>query len=273
VIVSSQPGSAVGVPGNATPGSIAMSPSGGTKPGLGGSGGGAGLGHGNGPGSGMTGEGTGAAKAGTGKGSDPNSRNGISPYPGPGGAGNGTNGQPPVPGVSIAGGNTAAIVNLPSFGSGDSSDPSVPARSPSGGSRRAFTTTVKGTSRSGGAFNQYGRLPGIVYTTSFYVNGAGAVSMEFSDPASVKRGYSEELTSPDVLQATLPIQLNGARIMLEGKMNPAGHLHDFHQIFADPGAPVSKVVAAVATWKFTPALRGNDPIEVSVLLGFNIDTR
>jgi hypothetical protein len=273
VIVSSQPGSAVGVPGNATPGSMAMSPSGGAKPGLGGSGGGSGLGHGNGPGSGMTGEGTGAAKAGAGKGSDPNSRDGISPYPGPGGAGSGTNGQPPVPGVSIAGGNTAAIVNLPSFGSGDSSDPSVPARSPSGGSRRAFTTTVKGTSRSGGAFNQYGRLPGIVYTTSFYVNGAGVVSIEFSDPASVKRGYSDELTSPDVLQATFPIQLNGARIMLEGKMNPAGHLHDFHQIFADPGAPVWKVVAAVATWKFTPALRGNDPIEVSVLLGFNIDTR
>ena len=272
VIVSSQPGSALGVPGNATPGSLAMSPSGGNKPGLGGSGGGAGLGHGNGPGSGITGEGSGAAKAGAGKGSDPNSRDGISPDPGPGGAGNGTNGQPPAPGVSISGGNTASIVNLPSFGSGDS-DPSVPGRSPGGGSRRPFTTTVKGTSRSGGAFNQYGRLPGIVYTTTFFVNGAGSFSMEFSDPASVKRGYSDELTSPDVLQATFPVQLNGARIMLEGKLNTAGHLHDFHPIFSDPGAPVSKVVAALASWKFTPALRGSDPIEVSVLLGFNIDTR
>ena len=272
MIVSSQPGSAVGVPGNATPGSIAMSPSGGTKPGLGGSGGGAGLGHGNGPGSGMTGEGTGAAKAGTGKGSDPNSRDGISPYPGPGGAGTGTNGQPPVPGVAIAGGNTASIVNLPSFGSGDS-DPSVPGRSPTAGPHRPFSATVKGTSRSGGAFNRYGHLPGIVYTTFFYVNGGGSVSMEFSDPLSVKRAYAEELTTPDVLQANLPIQLNGARIMLEGKMNKSGHLHDFYTVFADPGAPVAKVVAALSTWKFTPALRGNDPVEVSILLGFNIDTR
>jgi hypothetical protein len=71
----------------------------------------------------------------------------------------------------------------------------------------------------------------------------------------------------------MPVQLKGARIMIEGKMNQSGHLHDFHPVFADPGAPVAKVVASVSTWKFTPALRGNDPVEVSVMLGFNIDTR
>jgi len=119
----------------------------------------------------------------------------------------------------------------------------------------------------------YGHLPGIVYTTTFYVTGAGSVSMEFSDPSSVDHTYSEKLTSPDVLQANLSVRLNGARIMIEGKMNQSGHIHDFHPIFSDPGAPVAKVVAAVSTWKFTPALRGNAPVEVSVLLGFNIDTR
>jgi hypothetical protein len=272
VIVSNQPGPAVGVPGNATAGSIAMSPSGGAKPGLGGSGGGLSIGHGTGPGSGMIGEGSGAAKAGTGKGSDPNSRSGISPYPGPGGAGNGTNGQPPAPGVSIQGGNTAAIINLPSFGSDDSNS-SVPGRSPTGGPRRALTVTAKGTSRTGGAFNLYGHLPGVVYTTFLFINGFGTLPMQFSDPLSTNRAYSEELTSPDVIQASLQVPLNGARIMIEGKMNQSGHLHDFHQIFADPGAPVDKVVTAVSTWKFTPALRGNDPVEVSVLLGFNFDTR
>jgi hypothetical protein len=276
VVVSSEPGSAKGVPNSGTPGSLAMSPSGTAKSGLGGSGGGAGIGRGTGPGSGLSGDGSGAAKAGTGRGSDPNSHGGTSPYPGPGGAGNGTNGQPPAPGVSIAGGNTAAIINLPpmpGFGT-EGGDPSVPGRSPTGaGGRRAFNVTTKGTSRSGGAFNQYGRLPGDVYTTFLNINGFGTVSMQFSDPLSVKHAYAEDLTSPDVLQATLAVRLNGARIMLEGKMNQAGHLHDFHQIFADPGAPVGKVVAAVSTWKFTPALRGNQPVEISVLLGFNIDTR
>jgi hypothetical protein len=273
VIVSSQPGSAVGVPGNATPGSIAMSPSGGNKPGLGGSGGGAGLGHGNGPGSGMTGEGTGAAKTGTGKGSDPNSRDGMSPYPGPGGAGNGTNGQPPIPGVAIAGGNTASIVNLPSFGSGDS-DPSIPGRSPMGGKRRGnLDVTVEGTSRSGGAFNFYGMLPGDKVYTKYIPTSAGTVVMQFADATSAKRRYSQELTSPEAILSSLPVILNHSRIIIRCQLNTSGVLRDFQKIEADPGAPTNKVVAALSAWKFIPALRGNDPVEVNVLLGFNIDTR
>jgi hypothetical protein len=220
----------------------------------------------------MTGEGSGAAKAGTGRGSDPNSHGGISPYPGPGGAGNGTTGAPPAPGVSISGGNTAAIINLPSFGT-TAGDPTVPGRSPTASGRPALRVTTKGTSRSGGAFNQYGHLPGMVYSTSFTINGFGTVSMQFSDPLNADHAYTEDLTTPEVLQATMPVQLKGARIMIEGKMNQSGHLHDFHPVFSDPGAPVAKVVASVSTWKFTPALRGNDPVEVSVMLGFNIDTR
>jgi hypothetical protein len=272
VIASSQPGSAVGVPGNASPGSIAMSPSGGNKPGLGGSGGGAGLGHGNGPGSGMTGEGTGAAKAGIGKGSDPNSRDGISPYPGSGGAGSGTNGRPAVPGVSIAGGNTASIVNLPSFGSGDS-DPSIPGRSPSGGKRRGLDVTVEGTSRSGGAFNFYGLLHGDKVYTKYIPTSAGTVVMQFADATSATRRYSQELTGPEAILSNLPVTLNHSRIIIRCQLKTSGTLREFQKIEADPGAPTKEVVAALSTWKFIPALRGNDPIEVNVLLGFNIDTR
>ncbi|PYX38867.1 MAG: hypothetical protein DMG81_10670 [Acidobacteria bacterium] len=271
VVVSSQPGSALGVPGNATAGSLAMSPSGNAKSGLGGAGGGAGLGHGNGPGSGMSGEGSGAAKAGTGKGSDPNSHGGISPYPGPGGAGNGTNGQPPAPGVSISGGSTSTIT-LPSFGSPDS-ESTAPGRSPTAGKRRNLDVTVEGTSRSGGAFNFYGMLHGDKVYTKYIPTGSGTVVMQFADATSATKLYSQELTSPEVLLANLPVTLNHSRIIIRCQLDGSGVLRDFHQIEADPGAPTNKVVAALATWKFIPALRGNDPVEVNVLLGFNIDTR
>ena len=50
VVVSSQPGSKVGLPGSGGSGALAMSPSGGDKAGLGGSGGGGGIGRGDGPG-------------------------------------------------------------------------------------------------------------------------------------------------------------------------------------------------------------------------------
>jgi TonB family protein len=34
-----------------------------------------------------------------------------------------------------------------------------------------------------------------------------------------------------------------------------------------------KVLAALPNWKFRPALRGNEPVEVNAILGFGIDTR
>ncbi len=248
-----------------------MSPSGSAKSGLGGSGGGSGIGHGNGPGSGLTGEGSGAAKTGTGKGSDPNSHGGISPYPGIGGAGNGTNGQPPAPGVSISGGSTSTIT-LPSFGS-PGSEPNTPGRSPTAGKRRSFDYTVEGTPRSGGAFNFYGLLHGDKVYSMSITTVAGIVVMQFADPSSATRLYSQDLTRPEVLAANLPVALNHSRIVIRCQLDGSGVLRDFHQLEADPGAPTAKVVAALATWKFIPALRGNDPVEVDVLLGFNIDTR
>ena len=151
IVVSSQPGSKIGMPGNGGTGSLAMSPSGGDKPGLGGSGGGSGIGRGAGPGSGLSGEGSGAAKAdatkdGTGRGSETMARGGISPYPGPGGAGNGTTGKPPMPGVSVNGGSN--IVTLPSFGA-DGAGPNIIARSSAGKDAQGPGITVVGSARSG----------------------------------------------------------------------------------------------------------------------------
>ena len=43
----------------------------------------------------------------------------------------------------------------------------------------------------------------------------------------------------------------------------------------EPGAVemTTKVMAALPSWKFSPALRGNLPVEVNAILGFDIDTR
>jgi hypothetical protein len=35
----------------------------------------------------------------------------------------------------------------------------------------------------------------------------------------------------------------------------------------------AKVLAALPSWKFRPAMRGNQPVEVTAILGFAIDTR
>ena len=269
LVVSSQPGTTVGIPGNGGTGSLAMSPSGVDKAGLGGSGGGAGIGHGSGPGSGLSGEGSGAGRDGKGPGSDPAARGGISPYPGTGGAGRGTTGTPAVAGVSVTGGST---INLPSFGA-NGYDPNLPGRSSTGGDRRALDITVVGTSRSGGAFNYYGALKGDKVYTKYINTGAGTAVMQFADPSSANHTYTEDLTAPEPMRVELPTGLHKSRLVLACILDRSGQLRNVRVL--EKGGPemTNKILASLPNWKFQPALRGSQPIEVNAILGFNIDTR
>lgn len=269
VVLSSDPGSKVGIPGGSK-GALAMSPGGGDKPGLGGTGGGSGIGHGDGPGSGMAGEGPGAGKSGAGRGSDPNARGGISLSPGPGGAGNAPSGTPAVPGVAISGGSTA-IVNLPSFGSGGGSDPKVPGRS-SVKEQLGPSITIVATSHSGGVFNFYGALKGDKVYSIYLSTSLGQAVMEYADPTSASRPYAEDLVGPQPMRADLPTGLTLSHLVIACTLDASGKLRDLKVLDPGPAVLTSKVLAALPSWKFRPAMRGNQPIEVTAILGFGINT-
>jgi hypothetical protein len=263
------------MPGTGGKGSLAMSPSGKDKPGLGGSGGGSGIGTGTGPGSGMTekttGEASGAGKSGAGRGSDPNVnvRAGISPTPGPGGAGTAPTGTSAAPGVNIRGGSTN-VVNLPSFDSGNSNAPTLPGRSSVKGDPGPAITIVA-TSRSGGAFDFYGKLPGDNYTV--YVETAiGTVVMQFAEADPDSHPHAGALTGPQGLRTDLPPGLPRARVVIKCKLDASGNLKTLQVLEPGPAAMTARIMAALPTWKFRPATRGAQPVEVNALLGFNIDT-
>jgi hypothetical protein len=270
VVLSSQPGSRVGLPGSGGKGSLAMSPAGGDKPGLGGSGGGESIGHGNGPGSGLTGEGSGAGKTGNAPGSDLNAHGGISPTPGPGGAGNATTGAPAVPGVDVRGGSTTTVVTLPSFGSEGGSNPSLPGRS-SVKQQEGPAITIVATSRSGGAFDFYGKLPGDNYTV--YVDTSiGTVVMQFAEANPASHPHAGAIVGPQGLRTDLPAGLPHARVVIKCTLDASGNLKHFQVVEPGPAAMTAKIVAALPSWKFRPAMRGVQPVEVNAILGFNIDT-
>ena len=275
VVISSQPGSKVGMLGSGGKGSIAMSPSGGDKPGLGGSGGGASIGHGEGPGSGLTGAGSGAGKPGSGVGSDPNMsvRGGISPTPGPGGAGNAPTGSPAVPGVDVRGGSTN-VVNLPSFGSEGGSAPTPASHSPAM-PKDGPAITIVATSRSGGVFDFYGKLPGDNYSV-FVETATIPVVMQFAEvnpaanaPAGTTSGA---LTGPRGYVTDLPAGLPHARVVIKCRLDTTGTLKNLQVLEPGPAAMTAKIMAALPAWKFRPAMRGTQPVEVNAILGFNIDT-
>jgi hypothetical protein len=270
VVISNQPGTKVGLP-NSTSGALAMSTTGTAKTGLGGSGGGSSIGKGNGPGSGLQGEGSGAGRQGAGQGTDPNARGGISPYPGTGGAGNGTTGAPAVPGVSVQGGTTASIT-LPSFGAPGSDVPSTgPGRS-SNSAHGGISYTVKATSSSGGVFNRYGQLKGVNYST-YIDTSLGTAVMQYADASSAAHSNSGDLTKPEPLRVDLPQGLRSTYVVFACILDRSGDLKEVRVL--EPGAieTTSKILVALHSWKFRPAMRGEEPVEVNAFLGFGIDTR
>lgn len=269
IVVSSNPGSKVGVPAHGNTGSLAMSPAGGKSPGLGGSGGGEGINRGTGQASGLTGTGTGAGKNDEGRGSDANMRAGLSPYPGPGGAGTGPRGNPNLPGVSVQGGSN--VVNLPSFG--DSGDPaSGPGHSSVSSKDAGPGITVVATSRSGGAFNFYGVLKGDRVYSIYLDTALGTAVMQFADPASVNHEYAQELQAPQPIRATLPSGLPHSRLIIACVLDRTGLIRNARVLDTSNAVLTSKVLAALYQWKFRPVMRGNRPVEVNAILGFNVDT-
>jgi hypothetical protein len=268
VVLSSQPGSTVAKPGSAGAGALALSPSGGAKPGLGGPGIGSDIARGQGSGAALKDEGPGASKAGSGGGADTIARNGISPYPGTGGAGTGTVSKPAMPGVSVHGGSN--VITLPSFGA--DGNPSSLGRSSRMKSHEGPDITVVGTSRSGGAFNLYGELKGDKVYTIYIDTTLGTAVMEYADPTSANHPYADELVAPQPMRAELPANLKLSRTVISCTLDRSGLLRN-PQVLEGSRETTNQVLTALSSWKFRPVFRGDQPIEVTAILGFQIDTR
>jgi TonB family protein len=267
-VISSQPGSKVGVPSTGSPGSLALSPAGGEKPGLGGGGGGRSIVHGDGTGSAMKGSGSGAEKSGAGHGADTNAREGISPTNGPGGAGNLASGNPPVRDVNISGGTTTVVVG---FGPDSrSSDPASAKRTPLKGSQ-ALDTTIVATASSGGAFEPYKNLLHGETLSIYIKTSAGPVVMAFTDDAAAAHLFAGALSSPEPLRSDVPEGIQHAHMMLTCTLDASGNLRNC-KMLEGPATLTAKVLSALREWKFQPAMRNGQPVQITVVLGFGITT-
>jgi TonB family protein len=55
-------------------------------------------------------------------------------------------------------------------------------------------------------------------------------------------------------------------------LDAEGNIKNARVLEAGPAQMTSKVIAALRSWKFQPAMRNNQPVEVTAILGFGIDT-
>jgi hypothetical protein len=267
VVVSPQPGNKPGLPANSEKATLAMSPAGSTTPGAGGSGNGGSIGHGSNSGSAPAGVGSGSTAVGTGRGASPYDRPGNSPTPGPGGAGNMSNGTSRVPGVSVSGGNN--VVTLPSFGSAP--DPAATGHSTAKGAKNGIT--IVASPRAGGALNLYGALKGDRVYTIYLSTSAGTAVMQFADPDSAAHPYDTDLTAPQAMRVNVPSDAAPSHLLIACVLDQNGVIRHWHVLQADSSDFSAKILAALPDWKFTPAFRGSQAVQVNAILGFGVDTK
>jgi hypothetical protein len=267
VVVSPQPGSKPGLPANSEKATLAMSPAGSTTPGAGGSGNGGSIGHGSSSGSAPAGIGSGSTAVGTGRGASPYDRPGNSPTPGPGGAGNMSNGTSRVPGVSVSGGNN--VVTLPSFG--PAADPAASGHSTAKGAKNGIT--IVASPRAGGALNLYGALKGDRVYTIYLSTAAGTAVMQFADPDSATHPYDADLTAPQAMRVNVPSDAAPSHLLIACVLDQNGVIRHWHVLQADSNDFSARILAVLPDWKFTPAFRGSQPVEVNAILGFGVDTK
>jgi TonB family protein len=173
-------------------------------------------------------------------------------------------------GVSVSGGN--GIVTLPSFGSDGAQQPNVPGRSSTGVDDRPGLS-VEASPRSGGAFNFYGMLGGDKVYTIYIDTVLGTAVMELADPTSAAHPYAQGLAPPRPMRVDLPANVRRSRLVIACVLDRSGELRNLQVLESSGPEMASKVLAALPSWKFRPAMRHEQPVEVNAILGFAIDTR
>jgi Gram-negative bacterial TonB protein C-terminal len=262
-IVSPKPGDKAAQPAKPEPAMLAMSPAG-SSLGTGNTGGGAGPARGSGSGSSSAGSGSGAAYTGAGKGGDAFPRTGTSSFAGPGGTGDRFRGR--VPGVSVSGGSN--VITLPSFGGGE----------PSSGGRsdihkNSNGITVIASPRAGGAMNFYGALKGDRVYTIYFNTAAGMASLQFADPESAIHPYTEDLVPPQALRTDVSSDAPPTRLVIKCVLDRSGVVKNVSILQSEGGQFEKQILGALPDWKFSPAFRGSQAVEVNAILGFRVDTK
>jgi hypothetical protein len=163
-------------------------------------------------------------------------------------------------------------VNLPSFGAPNGDAPTAPGRS-STAAHKGSGITIEATPRSGGVFAYYDVLKGDRNYSIYIETSLGTAVMQYADPASAAHPSSLNLTAPEPMRKELPTGLRPTRVIVACIIDRSGEVKDPKVL--EPGAAetTSRILVALHNWKFRPAFRGDEPVEVNAILGFGVDTR
>lgn len=121
--------------------------------------------------------------------------------------------------------------------------------------------------------NFYGALKGDRVYTVYIKTTIGTAVMQFADPASAAHPYANDLTAPTAIRAELPADLRVGRLIVSCVLDRGGVVKNARVLQSDAGDSPAKVLPYLPNWKFSPAFRGSEAVEVNAILGFGVDTK
>ena len=164
-------------------------------------------------------------------------------------------------------------MTLPGFGSDPGANDLASARRTSSNKQpQSLNVVIAATASSGGAFEPYKQLlHGEAYTT-YLDTAVGTVVMQFADQAATIRGFHNAINPPVAIRTDLPNGTPRARMVLTCTLDASGNIGNVRVLEPGPAAMTAKVLAALRSWKFQPAMRNDQPVGVTAILGFGINT-
>ncbi len=153
-------------------------------------------------------------------------------------------------------------VYLPSFGTGS---PTAASHSPAGPQRNDIVVIATPSAVRGERGLE--SLNVATLYTIYLQTGRGVAVMQYGQAAS-RQGYDQELQPPQALNVELPSNFGEARIVVRCVLDVFGKLRQMRTVeSSDPNLPV-QMLRVLREWRFRPAERNSQPVEVDVLLGF-----
>jgi TonB family protein len=118
----------------------------------------------------------------------------------------------------------------------------------------------------------YGALKGAKVYTIYIDTQVGMAVLQFAERAGADTDFSQDLTAPEPMKSDMPSDIPKSRVLLSCVMDKTGALKNIRVLDSVKADVTARVMAAVQKWRFRPVLRGDDPVDVDAILGFNIDT-
>jgi TonB family protein len=142
---------------------------------------------------------------------------------------------------------------------------------PADAPRKSAAITVIATPRSGGGLNAYGVFKGQQVYTIYVDTRAGAVVVQFA-ARQAAASYNGELTAPDPVKTDLPALPAASGAVIACVLDASGRVQNARMIQGNARLHRA-ILEAVREWRFHPALKRGEPVEVDALIGIGTGVR